>query len=238
MLNPWDDETQHFIRPQSKSTLLTWALNLGIPSNKFKNMPACTAGTNGVAVAPCFDGSGGVVTALKNSTSPEKAVGLLGVEVYDAQRDALNILAYKAKGQYFAYYPDSTSTSRDKLNVRDGHYTVWSPTEWMQKVTGGNPVSARANYVINLIVSKDPTTDGSPAPNFDAIPSIVGVGLVPDCAMRVKRDFDGGNLSLYTPAESCTCEFEALTATSSCQTCANGETCSSGVCRKGFCEAF
>lgn len=239
MIVPWDDQSQHFIRPQSKSTLLTWALNLSIPSNKIKNMPACTAGTNGAPAAPCFDGSGGVVTALKTTATPEKAVGLLGVEVYDAQRDTLNILAYKSKGQYFAYYPDSTATSRDKLNVRDGHYTVWSPTEWMQKVDGaGAPLSARANYVINVIVSRDPTADGSPEPNFDPIPSIVGVGLVPDCAMRVQRAFDGGNLSLYTPSESCTCEFEALTATSSCQTCANGETCSSGVCRKGFCEAF
>ena len=38
---------------------------------------------------------------------------------------------YKRQGQYYAYYPDSTSSSIDKKNVRDGHYTVWSPTIWM-----------------------------------------------------------------------------------------------------------
>ncbi len=235
LITPWNDQTQHFIRPQTKSTLLTWALNLTIPSNKFKNMSACTASPTNTAVTPCFDGSGGVVTALKNTATPEKAVGLLGIEVYDNERAALNILAYKSKDQYFAYYPDKTSSSRDKKNVRDGHYTVWSPTEWIQKVDGSNqPLNARAAYVINLIASKDVT----PAPNFDPIPSIVGVGLVPDCAMRVKRSFDGGDLSLYTPATSCECQFEALTDVSSCQACADGETCSSGVCRAGFCEAF
>jgi len=235
MVVPWDDQNQHFIRPQTKSTLLTWALNLTIPANKVKNMPACTASGTGGATAPCFEGSGGVVNALKNSPTPEKAVGLLGVEVYDAERASLNVLAYKSKDQYFAYYPDSTSTSRDKRNVRDGHYTVWSPTEWLQKVDGGGaPVNAHADYFIRLVSSQLV----SPEANFDPVPNIVGVGLVPDCAMRVKREFDGGNLSLYTPATSCTCKFEALTDVSSCQTCANGETCSSGVCRAGFCEAF
>ncbi len=234
MITPWDDQAQHFIRPQTKSTLLTWALNLAIPSNKFKNMPACTGSGTGTATPPCFEGSGGVVSALKNSPTPEKAVGLLGVEVYDNERAALNILAYKSRGQYFAYYPDSTSTSRDKKNVRDGHYTVWSPTEWIQKVNGTTPVNANADYLIKLIASKQVT----PAPNFDPVPLIVGVGLVPDCAMRVKRDFDGGDLSLYTPETSCTCQFEALTDASSCESCANGETCTTGVCRAGFCEAF
>jgi len=235
MITPWDDQAQHFIRPQTKSTLLTWALNLSIPSNRFTNMPACTGSGTGTTTAPCFEGSGGVVTALKNTPTPEKAVGLLGIEVYDNERAALNILAYKAKGQYFAYYPDSTATARDKKNVRDGHYTVWSPTEWIQKVDVNDaPLNANADYAIRLITSKSV----SPAANFDPIPLIVGVGLIPDCAMQVSRAFDGGNLARHTPPTSCTCEFEALTDVSSCQSCANGEPCTSGVCRAGFCEAF
>lgn len=232
MVSPWNLEAQHFIRPATKSTLLTWALNLTIPANKWHNIANCTTAP---ATAPCFEGSGGVVTALKNSTMPEAAIGLLGIEVYDAERASLNVLAYKAKDQYFAYYPDSTATSRDKKNVRDGHYTVWSPTEWLQKVNGsGTPINARADYVINLIASREVT----PAPNFDPVPILTAVGLVPDCAMRVKRDFDGGDLSLYTPPTSCECKFEALTDVSSCESCANGESCASGVCRAGFCEAF
>ena len=46
-----------------------------------------------------------------------------GVEkVFDRNRQTLDSLAYKAFGQWYAYYPDSTSTAMDKANVRDGHY--------------------------------------------------------------------------------------------------------------------
>ena len=38
---------------------------------------------------------------------------------------------------------------------------------------------------------------------------VANVGLVPDCAMRVTRSFEGGPLSLYKPVESCTCKYES-----------------------------
>ena len=62
-------------------------------------------------------------------------MGILGAEVYDATRATLTALAFRAQGQYAAYWADSTVTSRDKKNVRDGHYTVWSPTVWMNNVS-------------------------------------------------------------------------------------------------------
>jgi len=218
MIEPWSDETAMFIRTVTKSTLLAWAANISVPADKWKGMR--------------FDGSPMVVSALQSAPMPEKAIGILGAEVYDNLRDSLNVLAFRAKGQYAAYYPDSTSTARDKKNVRDGHYTVWSPTVWMDKKNGSTPVNADARYVIDLIAGKTVSPDVS----FDMIEIIADVGLVPDCAMGVQRSFEGGPLSLYKPAESCTCKYESLVDTSSCATCSAQQPCTSGVCRHGYCE--
>jgi hypothetical protein len=216
MLEPWINEAQMFIRTVTKSTLLAWAANISVPADKWKGVR--------------LDGSTMVVSGLQTSTSPEQAIGILGAEVYDALRDTLTQLAFRAKGQQAAYFTDSTSTARDKKNVRDGHYTVWSPTVWMDTISGGAPVKADARYVIDLIAGKTVT----PEINFDMIDIIAKVGLVPDCAMGVKREIEGGPLSIYKPAQSCVCKYESLVDTSACQTCTT--TCATGVCRNGYCE--
>ncbi|MDB4956586.1 MAG: hypothetical protein JWO36_4155 [Myxococcales bacterium] len=217
-ITPWTDETQLFIRTSTKSTLLAWAANISVPVSKWHGM--------------AFDGSPMVVSALQGSTNPGAAIGILGAEVYDANRLSLTALAFRANGQYAAYYPDSTSTSRDKQNVRDGHYTVWSPTIWMNKVTGGSPDKPDTQYVIDLIAGKPVT----PAPSFESSVIVAQVGLVPDCAMRVKRSFEGGPLSLYKPSTSCVCKFMSSVDATSCQNCTT--TCATGTCRDGYCEEF
>jgi hypothetical protein len=215
LISPWLDEAQLFIRTVTKSTLLAWAANISVPGDKWKGVK--------------LDGSPMVVSGIQGGTAA--AIGILGAEVYDANRATMKALAYRAKGQYAAYYPDSSSSSRDKKNVRDGHYTVWSPTIWMDTVDGaGAPVKPDARYVIDLIAGKTVT----PAPSFGMIDVIAAVGLVPDCAMHVNRSFEGGPLTLYRPAESCTCKYESLVDTSSCATCTTS--CATGVCRNGFCE--
>jgi hypothetical protein len=96
--------------------------------------------------------------------------------------------------------------------------------------TSGTPVKTDARYVVDLIAGHSVT----PAAGFDIFDMISKVGLVPDCAMQVKREFEGGPLSPYKPTESCTCKYESIVATSSCETCST--TCATGVCRNGFCE--
>ena len=172
-----------------------------------------------------------VVGALQGAVAPEKAIGLLGAEVYDANRTTLKSLAFRAKGQYAAYYPDSTPTATDKKNLRDGHYTVWSPTIWMDTTdTAGTPVNADARYVIDLIAG----TTVTPAPSFPMLDIVAAVGLVPVCAMGVQREFEGGPLTLFQPPQSCVCKYESLVATTACTACTT--TCATGVCRNGFCE--
>jgi len=217
---PWVDEGQLWLRLDTKSTMLAWAANISVPVAKWH-------GTK-------LNGSPDVVNALLTSTNPGAALGLLGSEVYDGLRGSLTVMAFRAFGQYAAYYPDSTATSRDKKNLRDGHYTVWSPTIWMLDTDGTNPVNPDAAYVVDLIAGHPVT----PAPSFAANVTVAGVGLVPDCAMRVQRSFEGGPLSVYKPPTSCTCRYEATVDASSCETCSANTPCATGVCRDGYCEEF
>jgi hypothetical protein len=219
-LGPWTDEGQLYIRTITKSTLLAWAANIDVPAGKFHGK--------------MLNGSPDVVAGLEGSVNPNAAIGILGNEVYDGLRDKLTVLAFRAYHQYAAYYPDSTATSRDKKNLRDGHYTVWSPTIWMDNVSGGVPTNPDARYVIDMIAGHDVT----PAPNFDPNVVVAGVGLTPDCAMRVTRMVEGGPLSLYKPPTSCTCKFESTVDVSSCETCSTDTPCTTGVCRDGYCEEF
>jgi hypothetical protein len=223
MISPWTDETQLFIRAATTSTALAWAAQIGVPAPKWKGQRQL--GSTGSAL---------VVQALEGTTGAniEKAVGILGSEVADAERAKLSILAWRAKGQWAAYYPDSTSSSRDKKNVRDGHYTVWSPTIWIDNIdAGGNPTKPDTRYVINLIAGHDVT----PPPNFDANEVVARVGLVPLCAMHVTREFEGGPLTGFQSDTSCTCKFESIVDATSCDLCS--DTCSGGkVCRGGYCE--
>jgi hypothetical protein len=226
MVTPWADETQMFIRATTRSTLLSWAYNIGVPAGKWKGTVPGTPGA---------DKSTDVVNALKNSPTPAKAIGILGAEVYDQNRATLNVLAFRTFGQYSAYYPDSDAAKLDKANVRDGHYTVWSPTVYLYPVQAGTttPTKADAKYVVDLIAD----VAVSPAANFDPTDAVVSVGLVPDCAMKVTRAFEGGNLAKYAPTEPCGCYFESKVATSTCTACDASTPCASGTCRHGFCEA-
>jgi len=223
MAEPWTDEAFMDIRTVTKSTLLSMAAAIGVPAEKWRGQR--------------FDKSGDVLSALTASTNPEKSIGILGVELYDQHRDQVNVLAYRAYGQRYAYYPDSTSTAFDKRNVRDGHYVPWSPTVWLTKVDGdGKPLDARAAYMIDLILGlhTDPVAD------FEAIDIVTDVGLVPDCAMRVTRSVEGGELSLYEPVEPCGCYYESRVTQATpagCVPCGAQTPCAAGVCRHDFCEA-
>jgi hypothetical protein len=210
-----------FIRFTSKSTLLAWAANIAVPAGRW----------HGIA----YDKSTEVVAALQNSKNPAKAIGILGAEVYDRARDTLDVLAFRAFHQKYAYYPDSTATAHDKINLRDGHYTVWSPTVYLTKVDkDGLPLDPLVAYVIDMIrgVAVDPV------PDFEPTEIVANQGLVPDCAMRVKRYYEGGDLSLYTPEEPCGCYYDSLVAEDrvTCDACDEENPCEEGECLHGFCE--
>jgi hypothetical protein len=223
LATPWIDPAFYFIRPTTKSTLLTLAAAIRLPGAKWL----------GQQLAASTD----VVTQVSASTSPEKTIGILGLEIADKQRSNLKVLAFQAPQQKHAYWPDSTAAGHDRRNIRDGHYLPWSPTVYLTKVdASGVPTNARAKTVIDLVLGND-----VPGGDVDGLKEVVSAGLVPDCAMMVKRDYDGGALSLYTPAHPCGCYYEATatgTAPASCVACTTDSTCGAGKCRHGYCEVL
>jgi hypothetical protein len=201
-------------------------------------------------------GSGGVVSAVTAATST-KAIGILGDEVYDSDRTGLAVLAFQDYGQNFAYFPDSTPTSYDRQNIRDGHYGLWSPDVYMAPSTGGGPTDPVVGYILDIVLGNPnqtlPGADAGVSP-IDAVTMTASVGLTPSCAMQVTRPSDGAPLTHFTPTTPCTCKFLSAvqnatdggaTLPASCTTCTTVTDCG-GVgdggpgavigCFNGYCE--
>jgi hypothetical protein len=229
--DPWNNDQFMFIRPTTKSTLVATAKNIAVPPNKWKGVPEAA--------------SNDVVNAVAMSSMAEQSIGILGAEVYDANRakNTIRTLAFQAFGEKGAYFPDSTLTAFDKQNVRDGHYTLWSPTVYIAKVDGSNvPTNPAVKLLLDLVGSDDVSTSDGGAP-FDGLADVVKVGLIPTCAMQVARTEDGGDLSSFQPASPCTCYYlskitGATGAPAGCAACAGSADCTSAgtTCSHGYCE--
>ncbi len=234
----WNVPAQMFFRPVTKSTLVSTAFNIQL-----------TAAVMGGGGAVQEAASSQVLSAVAAATDPN-AIGILGDEVYDTQgRGKVNVLAFKAFGQNAAYYPDSTITAYDKQNIRDGHYTLWSPTVYITKVDGTNtPTNPSVKTITDQVLGNpDSAADAGAADagiDYPGLDDVIGVGLTPGCAMQITRDTltDGTPLSLAAAAPSCTCYFlskipGATGTPANCSTCTDSSTCGTGLtCQRGFCE--
>lgn len=239
----WNDPSQFFLRPASKSTLVSTALNIHLTPKQMTFVTADGGTGDGRHLEPK---SSDVLAAVKAATSMQ-AIGILGDEVFDANRGmGVDVLAFQAFGQNQAFYPDSTTTSFDKQNIRDGHYTLWSPTVYIAPVDGsGVPSNAAVKYIIDLVLGNPnptpPTGLADGGMPIDGLGDIVKVGLTPNCAMQVQRSGDGAPLTSYTPTAPCTCYFlsqvpNAGTLPASCVACSSSNSCTTGSCFNGYCE--
>jgi hypothetical protein len=250
--NPeWNDPTQFWLRPATKSTLVSTAYNIGLTP---KEMTLATADGGTSDGRNLESSSTEVLSAVETSTSMQ-AIGILGDEVYDANRGkGVNVLAFSAFGQQYAFYPDSTTGMFDKQNIRDGHYVDWSPTVYITQVdSSGNPTNASVKFIEDLVLGNpnpmppNGYVDGG-AP-IDGLGDIVKVGLTPNCAMQVQKSGDGKPLSPYSPTNAqnqpnpCTCYFLSkapmATLPASCTTCTQSSDCTGAGaigCFNGYCE--
>jgi len=162
-----------------------------------------------------------------------RAIGFITADGLPAAGTAISPLAFQAVGQTKAYYPDSRPDFPDRKNVRDGHYPIWGYEHLFASVSGGSP-SREASDLIGWINGTKTSA------SFDHVVIEGAEGLVPQCAMRVKRSTEGGPLSPYSPPQPCHCAFEAIitsTIPPGCTLCTSNSGCSAGVtCRRGFCE--
>jgi len=231
VLDPWTDPNYVFRRGNTSGTYTMTSKLTGLDINKFKG------------IIPGNGKSGDILTAVANanSTAPDKAIGVLSADFFDANRSgmsAVKLLAYQHKGADCGIYPDSSKDALDKLNVRLGVYRFWGPVHYVTNSANGKP----ANPIVASALSYF-TRDGlSAADKKTMIDNEVKAFTVPQCAMSVKRTGEvapsDGGLVPYTPDEPCGCyyEYKATNATK-CTTCMNDTACGAGKCRYGYCEA-
>jgi hypothetical protein len=223
MVSPFTDENGIMQRSASSGTQNIIAKHINVPAGAFKGVPNGT-GSNLVST---------LLTYAANN--PQKAIGFLAADAYDARRPMLNSVAFRAFEQTKAYYADSAADTFDKRNVRDGHYLPWGPEHFMVQLgSDGKPTNAKAAKFLSWM-------DGTATVgtlNFTQI--LAKASLVPQCAMKVTRSSDGGFLSPFTPADPCGCFFEATVTNMSppnCVPCTDNTACSNGkTCHHGYCE--
>jgi hypothetical protein len=227
----WNDETELHVRSATSGTQTMLAAAIGVPSRQWLGIPH----PNSDEVAKA------VKMAGQSKETADKALGILGADFIDGQnlRAEIRVLAFQDTSQQCAVFPDSTATSHDKQNVRDGHYPIWSPMHLLYKVDGlGNPVNSSTRKTTLDIIGYLSGTKELPN-GVKLIDVYAQSGLIPECAMHVARTKDGGNIVPFQPAAPCSCLFEAkATGTTGCTACrvqgdcATGQTCSQGYCER------
>jgi hypothetical protein len=197
-------------------------------------------------------------TALVSAESADTAqadatLGILSVTGADPNRvgssstTQVKELAFQASGQSCGYLPDSSATTFDKLNVREGRYVIWGPIHFITAVSGGVPVStsapgAAANAAVASLIDLVTVNNSLTVSEAEAsITAAANADVVPDCAMRVQRVGEVTptpvEYSYLPPEGSCGCYWESQAGTTSCTACTTtSSTCP--VCRYGYCEAF
>lgn len=228
--NPiWSDEQRVLQRQGTSGTQALLAAAIGVPAPRWKGK---THRTSDDLVASLLAAGGDV--SLANQT-----LGILGVDYIDSKnlRAQVRALAFRDSHQNCAVYPDSTETARDRRNVRDGHYPLWGPLHLLHPVNeDGLPAKLETRLEVSDALSYLAGT--KPLPNGVKLLDIYAdSGLIPECAMRVTRSTDGGELAPKRPDSPCACIFEArATGSTRCKPCkvqgdcASGETCSLGYC--------
>jgi hypothetical protein len=221
---PWIDPNFIVIRTPAASTQLLIGLASGVKGTMWSpNLTNVNSGSSAVVMK---------VAAENMTGNADKTLGILSTQRYDENRATLKMLAFQSfkQGCLGAVLPDSTPTSLDKRNVRDGHYGIWGYLWAVAPLTSGMPTGA-AKRLIDFLA-------GTTAVNgADPIAEAAKAGAVPACAMKVKRAYDGAPMERNTPAEPCGCAFEkAATGATSCEACPSGTCANGGTCHFGYCE--
>lgn len=228
---PWTNPDFIYVRNPGSSTQLTIGANIGIPGTMWNGNLRGNAGSGDVR-----DG----IIAENSTGNAESVIGILNSSKWEAATDNMRVLAFQPFNQCLgAVYPDSTATSRDKRNVRDGHYPIWTNLRYiLREDAGGLPVSdngadaaARAKRFVDM------ATGVAPIEGVNVARAVIETGNVPACAMQVKREVDGGPISPFEHPAPCTCYFlEENGVESGCETCSDDDPCDTGTCRFGLCE--
>jgi hypothetical protein len=239
----FERKSTSFVQQFIRGTIQT----LGGPAANFPADFSNAATQTAVHSATGTDSNQGTVDSLVYAASQgqaQAAIGFTSGPTADKNRATVRTLAYQHTGQLTGYWPDSTPSKFDKINIRTGQYYLWDVNQFFAKITGSN-VNAKLSQVSNADVRNFIgyfSGDVTPPPDADVNGAIVTTGSIPLCAMQVQRDGDFGSLSCYAPPTPCGCYFEsAATGATSCTACTSDAGCTkpgATKCEYGFCEAY
>jgi hypothetical protein len=226
----WNDELSLLQRSASSGTQAMLAAAIGVPPAQWKGKT--NKSSDDVAAA--------LQAAAKSQDAANAAIGILGADYIDSRtlRAQIRPLAYQDTHQACAVTPDSSETSKDKRNVRDGHYPIWGPLHLLYKVnTKGEPENSGIRQPLLDMVGYLAGTKALPN-GLSLFDVYAQSGLVPECAMQVARTQDGGAILPFRAESPCSCLFDVrTTGATDCKTCAVQGDCDPGEsCSQGYCE--
>jgi ABC-type phosphate transport system substrate-binding protein len=232
-VSPWTVNAELHNRVSESGTKITMAEAIGLLSTKWQGIP--------------HPSNPNVLEAILAASNPNAAIGLLAADFADKNRDQLKVLALQMEGQRCGYLPDSSSTSLDKVNVREGRYGSFAPMRFLVDVDSSGQAVARGGRDNHEAVRS--VLQFLRMENLDEedmrlmIQASAQASTVPLCAMKVERTgFEGEVPTPYEPDEPCHCLYESFNGTppghDSCAACETDGDCSEAapVCRFGFCE--
>jgi hypothetical protein len=214
--SPWINPDRTFMRGPTTGTNNILSRAIDVPSDKWWGIDAKTASAMQTLIL------------TTSAADAEATIGTLSIDLADKVKDSLHILYFQAKGQLAGFLPDSTASSFDKQNVRDGHYSPWGPIHLYTELTGGAVSAEAAAFITPFVV-----------PNQSLIDATVAGGAVPVCAMRVSRDEEMGPLKAFQPGFSCGCYYDfKVSSGNDCQACTGPADCPASLpaCNLGYCE--
>ncbi len=217
---PWTNEAFIIRRDENSAAQIFMGLAAGVPPTRFRGVDAMTNGRS--------------ISLVAMAGTPEQAIGFASADNVDANRATVRTLAYQHTDQSCGYWPDSTVTSFDKANVRDGHYWLWSPARLIVPVgSDGQPSNPLTRELVNYWNGSVET----PEVPFTEVQ--IRSRSIPQCAMQVWRNGDLGALYSRAPSAPCNCLFSQIaTGSTTCAPCSATTACATGVCRHGYCEAY
>lgn len=223
-IEPWVNPDPEYVlkRDENSAAGIIMSLATGLDITKFYGTDA---GSNSNSVAWLID-----------NADPEAGIAFCSADVADANRATVRALAWQDTGQNVGYWPDSTATSFDKKNVRNGQYELWMPG-YLFALEG----SAEGSYADSdtQVLLEYLSGTAQPAGTSKSVTDVaIENKNVPACAMHVTRTDDLGPLIASEPDEACDCYFAfKTTGATTCDVCDDATPCSTGTCRNGFCEA-
>jgi hypothetical protein len=223
---PWLNPALFFVRGTGTATtrLIGLAIDVPVPGQKFWGTDQGTA-----------EKLAANLSAVQDPAEAHGAIGILGADFYDQNKLRLKALAFQAKGQLCAYLPDSSLNTRDKINVRDGHYPIWGLLHFFVSLgSDGLPSDKSLAFLRQFAEPFSP----------EILDAFIEASWVPNCAMMVQRDAELGALIAETPTHPCGCRFDAKVSPSGkvpdgCKACSSNDDCTDPLkpsCNFGYCE--